>query len=429
MKTKILVLVGIAVGALLLTAPALASAGYSKIYGNANEDDVLDMRDVTYLKLVIFGKKPATTFADANYDGKISMLDVGQTKLIILDKEKKLTLVDHADRRVTVPRPIERIVALSPNTVRTIIALGACDKLVATSEGAKWCMCYYIAIPASETPTTMCAKKVCGGRLFELPEVGDWRTVNAELVVPLKPDLIFDRASEADATQEKTGTPTVVISSSGHDLDTMYKEFETMGVVLEKEQEAEEMISFVKEKVAKLEEVTSELSPDEKPRVYFATRLQGCCNPGVTTTMGHYEPINLAGGINVAEGISGTTVSKEQIIVWDPDMFLIIRYRGIRPVSGDPKDVILLDPDLQTLRAVKNQALYYTSYAYCYGSPQDRNLAAAFYLAKLFHPDKFDDLDLEKEGNEIFEAFLGVDGLYSEYADCTGWLREFLDKQ
>jgi iron complex transport system substrate-binding protein len=91
--------------------------------------------------------------------------------------------------------------------------------------------------------------------------------------------------------------------------------------------------------------------------------------------------------------------------------------------------MVLSDPDLQTINAVKNKRIYYTSYAYCYGTPQDKNLAAAMYLAKLFHPDKFDDLDLEKEGNEIFEAFLGVDDLYSEYADYTGWLREFLDKQ
>lgn len=43
MKTKMLVLVGIAICTILLTSPTLASAGYSKIYGNANEDDVLDI--------------------------------------------------------------------------------------------------------------------------------------------------------------------------------------------------------------------------------------------------------------------------------------------------------------------------------------------------------------------------------------------------
>ena len=86
MKKRIAILIGIAVGALLLTSPVLTSAGHSKIYGNANEDEILDMRDVTYLKQVIFGKEPETTLTDANYDGKISMLDIGQTKLIILGK-------------------------------------------------------------------------------------------------------------------------------------------------------------------------------------------------------------------------------------------------------------------------------------------------------------------------------------------------------
>ena len=62
-----------------------------QIYGNANEDDTIDMRDVTYIKLVIFGKKPETALCDANYDGRISMLDVVQTKLIIVGKEGEIT--------------------------------------------------------------------------------------------------------------------------------------------------------------------------------------------------------------------------------------------------------------------------------------------------------------------------------------------------
>jgi len=49
------------------------------------------------------------------------------------------------------------------------------------------------------------------------------------------------------------------------------------------------------------------------------------------------------------------------------------------------------------------------------------------YMAKVLHPDLFEDLDLEMEGNEIFEAFLGVDGVFSEYADYLVWPREYLN--
>ena len=51
------------------------------------------------------------------------------------------------------------------------------------------------------------------------------------------------------------------------------------------------------------------------------------------------------------------------------------------------------------------------------------------HLAKLFHPEEFEDLDVEEEGNEIYEKFLGVDGLFTEYARYLYWLREGLDKQ
>jgi iron complex transport system substrate-binding protein len=86
------------------------------IYGNANEDDTIDMGDVVYTKLAIFGKKPKTELCDAKYDGRINVLDVIQTKLIILGKEKELTLVDSVDRIVTVKKPIKSIVVASVST-------------------------------------------------------------------------------------------------------------------------------------------------------------------------------------------------------------------------------------------------------------------------------------------------------------------------
>jgi hypothetical protein len=50
MKTKIVALIGLALCTMLLVSPALASdAGTLEVYGNANEDDTIDMRDLTYV--------------------------------------------------------------------------------------------------------------------------------------------------------------------------------------------------------------------------------------------------------------------------------------------------------------------------------------------------------------------------------------------
>ena len=439
MKNKISVLIGIAACVMLLTSPVLASTGYSKIYGNANEDDVLDMRDVTYIKLVIFGKKPATDFADANYDGKISMLDIGQTKLIILGREKQLTLVDQADRTVTVPRPIERVVTVKPDDTRIIVALGGCDKLVGVDRHMRidYCICHGASY--EYCPDDSPCKHICVGKFEEYPDLG--RGENVEVLVSLRPDVIFSGltdSSSAENLEEKTGVPAISTNPSGHNFDQMHEHIEFMGTVLDKEEEAKELISFCKEKIDKVREVTSEIPDDEKPTVYFATRGTDptAFGGGVTRTVHSYEPLDIAGGINVAKDcapISGgyeVDVSKEQIIAWNPNIIIIgTGYCAYQAGWTDPVESALADPDFQTVDAIKNRRVYHALYPYCHGRPQDRNLVATMHLAKLLHPDKFEDLDVEEEGNEIYERFLGVDGLFTEYARYLYWLREWLDKQ
>ena len=54
------------------------------VYGNANEDDTIDIRDPSYVKLISFGKKPETKLADAKYDGKPED-GIGDTSYVVPD--------------------------------------------------------------------------------------------------------------------------------------------------------------------------------------------------------------------------------------------------------------------------------------------------------------------------------------------------------
>ena len=110
-----------------------------EIYGNANEDDTIDMRDLTYVKLIFFGKKPETELADAKYDGKINPLDFIQIKLIIVGKEKELTIVDARGDVVTANKPIKRIVLLNGDLGEAIRVLHAEDRVVGVTESIKKC--------------------------------------------------------------------------------------------------------------------------------------------------------------------------------------------------------------------------------------------------------------------------------------------------
>jgi len=77
---------------------------------------------------------------------------------------------------------------------------------------------------------------------------------------------------------------------------------------------------------------------------------------------------------------------------------------------------VLSDPLLQGIRAVKNRRVYYTT-AFCNWWPHQRAVAQTFQMAKIFYPERFKDLDVQKEGNEVFKRFYGGDGLYARLVE------------
>ena len=195
-KNKVLTMVEIAIvlcSVFLVALSATANAAEEDdyvldIYGNANEDDTIDMRDLTYVKLIFFGKKPETELADAKYDGKINPLDFIQIKLIIVGKEKELTIIDSADRVVTVKKPVERIVTLiGLYDDETLRVLRAQDKLVGISNHYIGRYNYQIYFP----------------EISKLPTVGSVFNPDYEAILSLSPDLVFAWHSLAAGQAEK----------------------------------------------------------------------------------------------------------------------------------------------------------------------------------------------------------------------------------
>jgi iron complex transport system substrate-binding protein len=185
------------------------------IFGNANEDDTIDMRDTTYIKLVIFGKKPKTELADANYDGKISMLDVGQTKLIILGKEKELVYLDCNGEAATVHKPIERIIAVYDNTAEIIRILGAKDRVVGVDDQILQYPTYF-------------------PELTKLPCVGSRHDLDVEAILELEPDVIIPGKSHTPDLEDKLkGTGIDVVRVCVYKEETPMNKLMRLGYTLD----------------------------------------------------------------------------------------------------------------------------------------------------------------------------------------------------
>ena len=429
------ILAGIAMVMLLtLTLPAQASDHTLGVFGNANEDDTVNMQDVTYTELIILEYRDKTELSDAKHDGKINMQDVTQIELVILGKAKELTVLDFDDRIVTVPQPIERLITRAPDDARLTIALGAGDTIVASEAAVKSCLC-----PTNWGEYTEgcmdCYFAILDGRLPDLPETSTRHTIDYELMASLTPDVIFT-TEDADLFESKVGCPCVTFGYgvNEYDYDGLYGRIELIGYVLGKRDEADDLIDFIESKVDMVRSVTDDIDEDDKPTVYFAPRgcSKGFYDPkegrDFTRTVSSYEPLDIAGGINVAgdEPTGNLNVGIEQIIAWDPD------YMFVACSNAEDKgaiEMIMDSDDLKTVGAVQDNHVHNCFYPYCRGRPPDRSLFNMMYMAKLLHPDEFADLDLEVEGNEIFEAFLGVDCVFTQYADWLEWPRAYLDMQ
>jgi len=392
--------------------------GNDKLTEGELADSIMAYLDVTYLG------------GSADYLDLDELRDAAHVYAYWNGEPRRIT--DMADRDVTFYKPVKRVVCTASNLVRVVIALDACDRLVGIDQcshpGNKRMdpLCFN---------SPVCAEQLCGGRLVELPDTGSsvgpgghQIHLQEELIMSLKADVIFLTSDlYADVTQEKTGIPVVYLRSSGYMFEDVCESAEIMGMALETEGVAEELISFIKEEVNKISNITSQIPDSDKPTVFW-----GWTQCSFESTVGSNSvTLDRAGAINVAKDIprGWGSVSKEQIIAWNPDIILIGAGSSNEAAAIRLKDV-LDDPVYQNMTAVKNSDVYLVPLVHIAGSPQDINLFNLIYIAKLLHPEEFEDLDVEEEGNEIFKRFLRVDGLFTEYAKCNAdWLRVRLDEQ
>lgn len=321
------------------------------------------------------------------------------------------TLVDAAGRVVAVPRTARRVISPFTMYTRLIVAMGGCDKLAGIS---------HICVLPEE-------QHACGGKLLDLPDVGPFGA-NMELIASLAPDLIFASRPDVASFAEKTNATVVAVSfaSDVPMLEMFDRQVDIIGKSLGLRERADSLKQFMREMIEPVVSVTRAMPDSLRPRAYFAwTSWTG----DILNTVCDFDPMELAGGINVAgeaddfpKGKRGVLVSREHIIRWNPDVIFVSRYQPQRwhengETSPMPVTVeeVLGDPLLASVEAIRNHRVYYTT-AFCNWWPHQRALAQILYMAKIFHPERFADLDVEARGNAIFKRFYGADSLYSRMA-------------
>jgi iron complex transport system substrate-binding protein len=322
-----------------------------------------------------------------------------------------MRVVDSLGRTVVVPARVERIISLEPEITRIIVALGGGDRLVGIDFFLRrQDLLFPLVFPASRT----------------LPVVSNrGQDLNFEEAIRLRPDIIFASPSEfrtAETVERKMRVPVLALASMGR-FEELLGEIETLGRVLGREERAAELTTYFKGRLEEVRRAASATAAEPGPVVYLT--FWG----SLVRTPVSYEPVDAAGGKNAAArllpsylGSSGTTVSIEQILRWDPEVILV---QGNYPPAERRVTVegILGDPRLASVRAVRNGRVHYT-FGFWYWWDPALVLVESLHIVRLLHPGSLPAFGLTGEGDEIFKQFYGKDGLFSALCrvlECHEW--------
>jgi iron complex transport system substrate-binding protein len=300
---------------------------------------------------------------------------------------------DSAGRTVDVPERIERVFAAGPPASIMLYVL-APDRLVGWTRAPRADEHEFLAAPYRDLPET--------GRL-----TGRANTANVESVVASRPDLILDVGSTdptyvslADRVEQQTGIPYVLVDGR---LDNTAAALRTLGDLLGTKARAETLASYAEETLRMLDERLRTLPSNKRRRVYYVRTPSGL-EPALGGSI-NVEAIERAGGVNVAAaaGRGGlATVSREQVLLWDPEVIVTLDDRFLATAATDPV--------WRAVRAVREGHVYAMPrlpFGWLDSPPAMNRLIGLRWLAKLLYPDRFPE-DLHQTVRDFYQLFYHV---------------------
>ena len=274
-----------------------------------------------------------------------------------------VTITDDLGVTVTIENPPERIVSLSPANSEILFALGLDEKIVGVTE-----YCTY--------PDAALSKEKIGG----------FSTVNIEKVSVLNPDLIV----AADGNSEETVSHLrelgfTVITINADTIDTTLDDILLLGKATGADDEAEALVSSMKEDLAEIAEKTS---AEEKPTILHCMWTDPLWVSGSGTFQD--EMITAAGGVNAAADEGGwVALTMEKFLTMNPDIIVVDSGNGMGVGADDAlRDFFLKDPRMQSLSAVQNERVYVVN-ADIIDRGGPRIVEGVEALAEIAHPDIF----------------------------------------
>jgi iron complex transport system substrate-binding protein len=302
-----------------------------------------------------------------------------------------ITITDMLGREVVIPSKVNRVIGLRAGALRLLAYMDAINLVVGVEDSEKKGSKPYLAIHP---------------QLMELPSIGPSMGGDPELILYVKPDVIFityTTIEDANALQKKTGVPVIALDCKdlNDKSETLFQSLRIIGKVIANEARADQLISYIKSNLNILHERTISIPDSDKPSVYVGgISYSGAY--GIKSTHPSYAPFEFINANNVASRIDkkitshvkGTFIDIEQLILWNPD-FIFIDESGKNLVEQD----LAQYKHLTSLKAVKQGSMIYLLPYNNYATNYEFVMGNAWIVAKHVYPNQFP----ESISNKLYE--------------------------
>jgi len=269
-----------------------------------------------------------------------------------------VTLTDDEGTAVTLPAEPARIVSLTPAVTETLFALGAGDRVVATTD-------------FDDYPPEAVA----------LPDVATYTSVDVEKIVGLEADLViaggnFFNDPEAIARLRSLGIPVLVVYAP--DLETVLADFELIGQAVGEPAASAGLVATMRDAIDGVAAATASLP---RPRVFYELDATGeIYGPADASFL--EEMITLAGGDPITTGSpTAFAIPLERLTTADPEIILLGD-----AAYGVTAEQVVARPGWGTMTAVTTGAIRPVDDVLI-TRPGPRLAAGLAELATAIHPD------------------------------------------
>lgn len=223
--------------------------------------------------------------------------------------------------------------------------------------------------------------------------------VNVEELLKLKPDVVFqwNYMDDEIAKMEEAGIKVVALQyGTLDDLETWIR---IIGKMFQKEDRAEELITYFNDNVDEVTEKLAGLGEEDYSNILILSD-----NLKVTGTGFANYWVEKSGAVNPAKDLSGEAlnVNMEQIYEWNPSIIYIGNFTELQP--SDLIDNKLEGQDWSVVDAVQNKQVYKIPIGgYRWDPPGIETPLMVKWLAKIQHPELFEEMDMYEEVSKFYK--------------------------